>query len=188
MINILREKNVLRNSLVIVCSDHGELLGEYGKVQHGTFLYDELLKVPCFVRIPEDTCADFSGFSDGNQYLSLTSLRELIHLVSKRREIDPKLLLSDFVFSGSYGVHIKVDMSRLNREELKTYYDIEKYRIAIYYKNFKGIFNVTDWKFEEIKSYDPNIEVTEDVVKHMKKEVLKFLKTATVAKVPKIKL
>jgi len=91
------------------------------------------------------------------------------------------------VFAESYGiggvtVNPQTEMEKKNIEQL------EKYRIAIYYKNFKGIFNVTDWKFEEIFSYDPNVEVTEDVVKHMKKEVIKFLKTATVAKVPKIKL
>ncbi|CAB50097.1 hypothetical protein [Pyrococcus abyssi] len=74
------------------------------------------------------------------------------------------------------------------RPKEKNIEQLEKYRIAIYYKNFKGIFNVTDWKFEEIISYDPNIEITEDVVKDMKKEVVKFLKTATVAKVPKIKI
>lgn len=91
------------------------------------------------------------------------------------------------MFAESYGVQLKVgelksEEERINIEQL------EKYRIAIYYKNFKGIFNVTDWKFEKITSYDPALEVTEDIVKHMKKEIIKFLKTATVAKVPKIKL
>jgi len=101
--------------------------------------------------------------------------------------IDDSILYSDTVFAESYGIHQNVgELS--NEEEKKNIEQLEKYRIAIYYKNFKGIFNVTDWRFEKIKSYDPNIEVTDDIVKHMKKEVIKFLKTATIVKVPKIKI
>ena len=100
---------------------------------------------------------------------------------------DDSVLYSDTVFAESYGVH--TDIGNISNEtERKNIEQLDKYRIAIYYRNFKGIFNVTDWKFEEIISYDPKIEITDDITKHMKKEVLKFLKTATVAKVPKIKI
>jgi len=60
----------------------------------------------------------------------------------------------------------------------------EKYRIAVYYKKFKGVFNVEKWEFEKVFSYDPGREITEEVIKYMKRYIMKFLKTATV-KVPK---
>ena len=40
------------NSLVIFLSDHGEMLGEHGFMGHGFGVYEELIRVPLFMRIP----------------------------------------------------------------------------------------------------------------------------------------
>ncbi|NJE03844.1 sulfatase-like hydrolase/transferase [Thermococcus sp. MV11] len=184
--NILKKRGLFDNSLIIVTSDHGQLLGEHGKFNHGTFLYDELLRVPLLIKYPKNTELSTNNSHPGG-YISLTTLPKIILKTIKGQLTDDKSLYSRIAFSESYGSDKNID-SMLNEKEIEEYNKYDKYRIAIYYKNFKGIFNVTDWKFEEIISYDPNVEVTEDVVKHMKKEVMKFLKTATVAKVPKIKI
>jgi hypothetical protein len=42
-----------RNTLYIVTSDHGQLLGEMGKYGHGYFLDDASLKVPLYIKYPE---------------------------------------------------------------------------------------------------------------------------------------
>lgn len=185
ILKILENKGIFDNSLIIITSDHGQLLGEYGnRLEHGTFLYDELLKVPLFVKYPNGS--NFPEMDNSVEgYISLTKIKLFIEKIIKG-DIDDSILYSDVVFSESYGLHVNI---RPETEiEENTISDLEKYRIAIYYKNFKGIFNVTDWKFEKIISYDPRIEITEDIVNHMKKEVIKFLKMATLAKVPKIKL
>jgi arylsulfatase A-like enzyme len=48
---LLWRKPYLDDSLVIVTSDHGELLGD-GGLGHGYFLRDGLLRVPLWVKWP----------------------------------------------------------------------------------------------------------------------------------------
>ncbi|MBO8175042.1 MAG: sulfatase-like hydrolase/transferase [Thermococcus sp.] len=185
IIHVLKERGLFRNSLIIITSDHGQLLGEYGKLGHGTFLYDELLRVPLLIKYPEDHPINHEP--EELKYISLTKLKQFIFAIINNQITSDTMLYDDTVFAESYGIQENVG-KMTSDEEKKNIEQLEKYRLAIYYKNFKGIFNVTDWKFEEIISYNPKIEVTEDIIKHMKKEVVKFLKTATVAKVPKIKI
>lgn len=188
------DKKAFKNSLIIVTSDHGQLLGEYNKIGHGTYLYDELIKVPLFVKYPDycnsysvtDVDEIFKNLYEQNLYFPLVMLRRFIEeYIKLNKPLDT--FYRNLAFSESYGI-ATYGATPKNNIEYEYILKLEKYRIAIYYKNFKGIFNVTDWKFEEIISYNPKIEVTDDIVKHMKKEILKFLKTATVAKVPKIRI
>ncbi|XRO75839.1 sulfatase-like hydrolase/transferase [Methanocaldococcus sp. 28A] len=185
LMKILKEHNLFDNSLIIVTSDHGQLIGEHGRIGHGTFLYDEVLRIPLLIKYPKGLNLEI--IENNSKYISLTMLKPFILNLIENKSTDDSMLYSNTVFAESYGIHVNVG-ELLTEEEKKNIEQLEKYRIAVYYKNFKGIFNVTEWKFEEIISYNPKIEVSEDIVKHMKKEVMKFLKTATVAKVPKIKI
>jgi len=189
ILKILKEKKVFENSLIIITSDHGQLLGEHGnKLEHGTFLYDELLRVPLFIRYPEEENKSIRVVNNvKDKYISLTRIKPLIENVINGtfdiHNID-NCLYSDVAFAESYGLHVYIEAE--TEIEKKIISNLEKYRIAIYYKGYKGIFNVTDWKFEEIISYNPAIQVTEDIIKHMKKEIIKFLNTAMIAKITKI--
>jgi arylsulfatase A-like enzyme len=40
------------NTLLVVCSDHGEAFNEHGLMAHGAFLYDEVLRVPLLMSFP----------------------------------------------------------------------------------------------------------------------------------------
>jgi arylsulfatase A-like enzyme len=55
----LNARGLLRNAIVVVTADHGELFGEYGLIKHGDNLYPLLLHVPLIWyapgRIPADT-------------------------------------------------------------------------------------------------------------------------------------
>jgi hypothetical protein len=53
LIQTLKSKNMYSNSIIIITSDHGEEFFEHGKVEHGSSLYDELLKVPLIIRLPD---------------------------------------------------------------------------------------------------------------------------------------
>jgi arylsulfatase A-like enzyme len=47
----LREEGIYNNTIIIFTSDHGEELGEHGKMAwHAHTLYDELLKVPLIIK------------------------------------------------------------------------------------------------------------------------------------------
>ncbi|AFK22065.1 sulfatase-like hydrolase/transferase [Pyrococcus sp. ST04] len=184
LVRILKIKNIFNDSLIIITSDHGQLLGEYGRIGHGTFLYDELLKVPLLVKYPKGY--EVEHVWNRSKYISLVKLKPFILKIIENKLSDDSILYSDIVFAESYGVHIDID-NISNEIERKNIEQLDKYRIAIYYKNFKGIFNVEEWKFESIISYDSKTEIDGNVVKHMKKEVSKFLKTVTITKVLKIK-
>lgn len=52
LIQNIKANNLYENTLIIVTADHGELLGEHGKVLHGNDLYQEEIHVPLMVRYP----------------------------------------------------------------------------------------------------------------------------------------
>ena len=52
LLDELRRRGVLDNTIVIVTSDHGEQFGEHGLNGHGNSLYLPLLRVPLVIRYP----------------------------------------------------------------------------------------------------------------------------------------
>jgi arylsulfatase A-like enzyme len=48
----LRDAGRLENTIVVIFSDHGEEFWEHGGTSHGLSLYDEVLHVPLFIRLP----------------------------------------------------------------------------------------------------------------------------------------
>jgi arylsulfatase len=50
MLDYLRGRGLLDNTLLLVTSDHGDMFGEHGKWTHGNCLYEEVLRVPLLMR------------------------------------------------------------------------------------------------------------------------------------------
>lgn len=50
-----KEMGIWDESLIILTSDHGEEFWEHGSFEHGHAFYDEVLKVPLFVKLPGQT-------------------------------------------------------------------------------------------------------------------------------------
>lgn len=183
IMKVMRNAGVFDNSLIIVTSDHGQLLGEHGRIGHGVFLYDELLRVPLLIKYP--TNLEISIKQDGlenEKFISLVKLKSLILGVVQQTLEDDSVLFSNMVLAESYGIPYRVT-GISNEDERKNIEKLEKYRIAVYHKKLKGIFNVNDWKFEEVTSYDPNKEVSDDEVKKLRKMVVKFLNIATATRI-----
>ncbi|MDX1999309.1 MAG: sulfatase [Thermoanaerobaculia bacterium] len=62
LLDALRARGRLANTLVVVTSDHGEELGEHGSwAWHSHTLYEELLRVPLVVRLPAGTAERAEG-------------------------------------------------------------------------------------------------------------------------------
>jgi arylsulfatase A-like enzyme len=71
----LRQSGALENTLVIVCSDHGEHLGEKHFMGHSISLYNELVRVPLIIH-------DGTGaFPAGTTRADVVSTRCLFHTV-----------------------------------------------------------------------------------------------------------
>jgi arylsulfatase A-like enzyme len=51
--NLLKEMEILDDTLLIITSDHGENIGDHNLMHHAYCLYDTLLKVPLIIRCPE---------------------------------------------------------------------------------------------------------------------------------------
>ncbi len=52
LLDALEELGVANDTVVVVTSDHGESLFERGQVTHGHSLYEELVRIPLFLRLP----------------------------------------------------------------------------------------------------------------------------------------
>ncbi len=48
----LERRRLYDKSLIILCGDHGEGLGDHGEAEHGVLLYREVLHVPLIVKLP----------------------------------------------------------------------------------------------------------------------------------------
>ena len=52
LLDQLQAQGQLKNTLIIITSDHGELFGEHGLISHGNGLYRPLLHVPLLISFP----------------------------------------------------------------------------------------------------------------------------------------
>ena len=52
VIQKLKDQGVYDSTLLIVTSDHGEMLGEHGEKTHGYFIYQSALRVPLILKLP----------------------------------------------------------------------------------------------------------------------------------------
>ncbi len=48
----LKELHLYEDTMIVICSNHGEEFGEHGKVGHGKSLHDEVTRVPLLIKAP----------------------------------------------------------------------------------------------------------------------------------------
>ncbi len=53
-IDSLKKANLYDDSIIVITSDHGEFFGEHGNLNHGTTIFNELFKLPCIIKTPEN--------------------------------------------------------------------------------------------------------------------------------------
>jgi arylsulfatase A-like enzyme len=125
--SFLKARNSLDNTVFIITSDHGELIGEHGQVNHIFTLYNELLHVPLLVKFPKDvdlaghkntlvqlhdlfsTLTDMAGspmptpegshsiLSSTSRKIAYSQLLSCDHTVHKFRRANPSFALKDFM-------------------------------------------------------------------------------------------
>src|SRR5580704_4746449 len=54
LLRYLKEKGLYQNTIIVLCGDHGESLGEHGEKTHGFFIYNATMHVPLIIRLPEN--------------------------------------------------------------------------------------------------------------------------------------
>jgi arylsulfatase A-like enzyme len=57
LLSTLRSRKLFDDAIILVTSDHGESLGSHGENSHGVFLYDETIRVPLLIKLPQNQMA-----------------------------------------------------------------------------------------------------------------------------------
>ena len=82
LIQFLKAKKAFDNTWFIITADHGELLGEHGKLGHGHYLFQQEIHVPLFMKYPGSEVPP----SKTNSPVQLT---DLLPLICERLELSP---------------------------------------------------------------------------------------------------
>ncbi|MCG2892989.1 MAG: sulfatase-like hydrolase/transferase [Vulcanisaeta sp.] len=149
-------KPYLDDTLVIITSDHGELLGD-GGLGHGYFLKDGLLKVPLWIKWPRWTKAP----RQTGPFISLAQAPSIIRAIINNEE--PKIG-ANAVLAESFGIapyHV-IDTARLNYEKaLKLF----AHRVRIYTKHGTATYNTDLDEFEEVNGDENELrKITKDAI------------------------
>lgn len=105
------------NQLFIVTSDHGQAFGEHGFICHGTMLFDELVRVPMVIKLPNRekllVKKDFSSLVNVRGFISA-------ELESPGKASDK--LYSREVYAQSFGIPANISIvSGIDKAKLKAY-------------------------------------------------------------------
>jgi len=96
LISWMKEKGIYNNTIIIITSDHGEGFLEHGEIRHGNTLYDELIKIPLIVHIPQSNPKIVS--QQVSQVDIFPSVLDLVGLsdIKDNLNIDGKSIFSGF--------------------------------------------------------------------------------------------
>lgn len=126
----LKNLSLMTKTIIILWSDHGEELLERGDIQHGGSTYEELMRVPLIIYIP-----DYSGFGR-NQALaqSLDIAPTILDILNIKPENDFKgiPLLSPESPGNPYAVCEKKGMDAIRTERYKLMFDKENYDVLLF--------------------------------------------------------
>lgn len=136
--------------LIIVCADHGQLLGERGRYDHGYFLDEELLKVPLYIRFPHGVPApEASG-----PFFSITEIPKLILSVLRGE----RTAFGDLsAISESYGCQDNM-AHYVSKDDKVNYSEIYSRRIRVFSRNGSFVYNERANRIEEAS---PNLSKEE---------------------------
>jgi arylsulfatase A-like enzyme len=52
LVSTLARRGLMKNTVLVVTADHGEELGDHGRMSHGQTVYQEVLRIPLVIRAP----------------------------------------------------------------------------------------------------------------------------------------
>ena len=129
IISNLKRMGLYDDTMVIVTSDHGQALNEHGYIDHGVYLYDELIKVPLIIKYPKNR-----KFGEKKGHQSLVNLSKTI--IEAADGGDDHSLTTETAFSEAYGLNVPISRrDAVNNRSLISLY--ERPRKAIFKDDFK---------------------------------------------------
>jgi arylsulfatase A-like enzyme len=136
----LKQRDELDQTILIVLGDHGQSLGEHGYWGHGTYLYDELIRIPLIVSGISSTQRDSSVV---NQRVSLVDLPRFICDIVGTEFDDAGEHTFTGVLSNSQSGPLRPAFAESHgpRSEKETEASQKGYR-SIYYGKWRGVRNL----------------------------------------------
>jgi len=136
-------KSEFPTSLVIVTSDHGQLLGEGGRCGHGQYLDDCLLRVPLYCKLPDDSMS----IERTGKFISLTEVPKLIRAVVEGQRIQ---VGSECAFAESFGP--QRDLSKVSsvESEKEMFERLFVHKVKLYKEHGAGTFNLSTNELEDV--------------------------------------
>ncbi|WP_035987436.1 sulfatase [Leptolyngbya sp. KIOST-1] len=141
----LKVSGQLDNTLVIICADHGEHLGEKQYMGHSLSIYNELVRVPLIIRDPQNR------LEQGSVVDAVVSTRRLFHTVlaaagiANERELALDLAHSqdapqrDYVFAEAIPPQNVVNLMQKRQPELVKEMGCDRVRRAVWMGQHKLI-------------------------------------------------
>ena len=90
LLRFLKEKGIYQNTIIVLCGDHGESLGEHGEKTHGFFIYNATMHVPLIIRLPEERQPGTAAARVVNDPVSLVDLMPTV-LGALGMEVPPQV-------------------------------------------------------------------------------------------------
>lgn len=146
VIAALKAQGLFDNTMIIVMADHGDEFHEHGGYNHGHSLYQELLNVPCIVKLP--------GTQKGRVVDGTFAMIDLL----------PSVLKFIDCYKPSYRMYgSAVDLNRLNRHDDKYVFSATD----VAGPNFKpaSIRSVQSGNYKFIRYLDRSTEMVFDLLK-----------------------
>lgn len=81
VIQALKDFGLYDSTVIIITSDHGEMLGEHGELTHGYFIYQSAVKVPLIFKLPSQT--------ESRQVQDVVGLIDIVPTVCSLLNIQP---------------------------------------------------------------------------------------------------
>lgn len=157
-------------SIIIVTSDHGQLLGEGNKYGHGYFLDDELLKVPLYVRYPS-SCEPLH--QRPKSLINLTEIPKIVNYAYNQRHdnLDDGFSLgSDASVSESFGMMSDCSDFTENEDQLRKFRASYSWRVKIHLFKGSAIYNADSDAFEEIRGDISDKDAKDSIFKILNKD------------------
>jgi lipoteichoic acid synthase len=133
LVGLLRARNLLENTLLIVLGDHGEEFQEHGGIVHGFALYDEVLHIPMLMRLPQADAQRGNIKGLRQQIDVLPTIVESLGLKLQGQPMAGRSLLSspghDALF---FGTHLERSFLALREGSYKYLYDLSRDSIKVF--------------------------------------------------------
>jgi hypothetical protein len=143
-------RSVYDRTLIIVTSDHGQMLGEEGKYGHGFFLDDQVLRVPLYIKYP----ANFTPFVQQEKFVSLAAVPSIIKAVTEDKSMrigSEAAVAESFDLDQITPQQVQLMQSMAQTEdEMKKLGESRAHRVKIYTEKGTAIYNKSNDSVENL--------------------------------------